>query len=714
MIKSILIPIISFSIVSCNSSSLNNNENQKSNMKTTPVPVCKKQAKSLSIHDHERIDNYYWLNDRENKDVIEYLNAENDYTSKIMKSTEKFQTDLYKELRGRIKEEDQSVPYFYNGYHYITKYNKGSEHPIYSRKKKSLSSTEEIIMDGNKMAEGFDYFDFGSFEVSLDNEILAFSYDTLSRRMYDIKFKNLSTNEEYPEIIRNTTGSMAWANDNKTVYYTKQDPVTLRSSQIFKHKLGDNPEKDVLIYDEKDETFDCYVYKSKSDQFIIIGSSSTLTDEYQIINADQLDSDPIVFHPRERGLEYKITHFKDKFYILTNLDAQNFCLMECPQKKTGKDNWKMLINQRENTLIEYIETFENHLVLSERTNGLLQLRIINLTNNEEHYVPFNDEAYIVQSAANYEENTNKLRFWYSSLTTPGTTFEYNMDLKENIVLKQQEIIGDFNAENYISKRIWATARDGVKIPISIVYHKNTPINGDNPLLQYAYGSYGYSTEAYFSSNRLSLLDRGFIFAIAHIRGGEEMGRQWYENGKLLKKKNTFTDFIDCSIHLIDKGYTNEKKLYGAGGSAGGLLMGAVLNMRPDLYNGLIAAVPFVDVITTMLDETIPLTTSEYDEWGNPNNKEYYDYMLSYSPYDNVEKKDYTNLMVTTGLHDSQVQYWEPAKWVAKLRELKTDNKILLLHTNMKAGHGGASGRFEYLKEVAREYAFLFMLENIKS
>lgn len=693
-----------------------NNPAQNSNQMTESItiPECKKQPKSLMIHDHERIDNYYWLNQREDQEVIDYLNAENEYTQQIMHPTKMLQEKLYKEMRGRIKEQDESVPYFFNGYHYLTKYNEGSEHPIFSRKKEHLEANEELLLDCNQMADGFDFFDFGSFDVSPNNSIIGYSYDTLSRRMYDIQFKDLNSNKIYPEIINNTTGSMAWANDNRTVFYTKQDPVTLRSCKIYKHILETDPKNDELVYEEKDETFDCSVYKSKSDKYIIISTSSTLTDEFLLINADEPNSQPKVFHPRERGLEYRIYHYKDQFYVQTNLNAQNFCLMTCPENNTAKDNWKILIEPRTNTLLEYIETFENHLMICERTDGLLQLRIIDLINDTEHFVPTNDESYVIQSAANFELNTNKLRYWYSSLTTPGTTYEYDMDSKEHTILKQKEVLGDFNPENYISKRIWASSRDGVKIPISIVYRKDVAINGENPLLQYAYGSYGYSMEPYFSSNRLSLLDRGFIFAIAHIRGGEELGRQWYENGKLLKKKNTFTDFIDCSLFLIENNYTNKEKLYASGGSAGGLLMGAVYNMRPDLYKGMIAAVPFVDVVTTMLDESIPLTTSEYDEWGNPNNKEYYEYMLSYSPYDNVEAKEYTNLLVTTGLHDSQVQYFEPAKWVAKLRELKTDNNLVLLHTNMKTGHGGASGRFEYLKEIALDYAFLFMLEDIKN
>ena len=703
--KKFIYPIALLLLMSCNN-------NQKSQMeeKYSP-PVCKKNPKTLTIHGDTRTDNYYWLNQREKPEVIEYLEAENTFTNSILKETENTQKELYNQMRSRIKEDDQSVPFYFNGYYYSTKYKKGAEHPIHTRKVALESNEEEILLDGNKMAVGFDYFDLGDFEVSKNNAILAYSYDTLSRRMYDIRFKDLETGELFNEIIKNTTGSMEWANDNKSVFYTQQDPKTLRSNKIFKHILGTNPNQDQLIFEEKDETFSCGIYKTKSQKFLMISSSSTLTDEVRYISADNPSQTPILFQERTRGLEYKVYHFQDKFFIQTNLAANNFCLMECAANSTNKENWKMVIPNRADTLIEYIEIFENHLLVCERSKGLMNFRIINSITKSEHYIEFPEESYVAYSTANYQFDTQELRFWYNSLVTPGTTFQYNMDTKERIILKQRQVLGDFNAENYTSSRLWATSRDGVKIPISIVHKKGLTLNGKNPLLQYAYGSYGYSMEPNFSSNRLSLLDSGFIFAIAHIRGGEEMGRNWYEDGKLLKKKNTFTDFIDCSAFLIKEGYTNSNQLYGMGGSAGGLLMGAIYNMRPDLYNGLIAAVPFVDVVTTMLDEDIPLTTGEYDEWGNPNDSVYYHYMLSYSPYDNVEAKDYTNLLVTTGLHDSQVQYWEPAKWVAKLRELKTDNNLVLLKTNMSAGHGGSSGRFEYLKEVALEYAFLLMLEN---
>ena len=705
--KKFIYPVIlCFILLACT-----NSTNQKNMSDQILPPICNKIPKTLSIHSDERTDNYYWLNERENNAVIDYLNAENKYTDAILEGTNKIQDSLYTEMRNRIKEDDQSVPFFFNGYFYSTKYNKGAEHPIHTRRLALESNDEEVLLDGNKMAKGFDYFDLGGFEVSKDNKIIAYSYDTLSRRMYNLQFKNLETGKLYPEIIKNTTGSLEWADDNKTVFYTKQDPITLRSNKIFKHILGTETENDELVFEEKDETFDCGVYKTKSQKYLMITSSSTLTDEVQYIPANSPNDKPTVIQERTRGLEYKVYHFGDKFYIQTNLEAQNFCLMECDEKNTTTKNWKMVIPNRNETLIEYIEIFKKHILICERTGGLMHFRIINTESNNEHYLEFPEDSYVAYTSANFQFETNKLRFWYNSLVTPGTTFEYDMNSKERVILKQREVIGDFNSENYTSTRLWATAKDGIKIPISLVHKKGINLDGNNPLLQYAYGSYGYSMDPNFSSNRLSLLDRGFIFAIAHIRGGEEMGRSWYENGKLLKKKNTFTDFIDCSEFLIKEGYTNNKNLYGSGGSAGGLLMGAIYNMRPDLYHGLIAAVPFVDVITTMLDDDIPLTTSEYDEWGNPNDSIYYKYMLSYSPYDNVEAKDYTNLLVTTGLHDSQVQYWEPAKWVAKLRELKTDNNLVLLKTNMNAGHGGSSGRFEYLKEVALEYAFLLMLEE---
>jgi len=674
-------------------------------------PVCEIKPNKLSIHDNERTDNYYWLNDREDPDVISYLKDENEYTNQKLKDTEIFQKELFNELKNRIKEDDQSVPYNYNGYSYWKRFNKGDEHPNYLRKKTGTDK-EEILLNGNEMAKKYDFFDIGDYDISINNKLMAYAIDTLSRRIYQIQIKNLLTNEVFPETLHNTTGSMVWANDNQTIFYSKQDTQTLRSSQIFAHKLGTDQNEDILIYEEKDETFYCYVYKSKSDKYIIINSSSTLSDEYRLINANQPFEESKMFQEREKGTEYSIYHHKEKFYVLTNEDHKNFSLKTCPINQTNKENWETLIEGNNDVLLEGIDVFDEFLVITERSKGLLNLKVIDLKNNVEHYIPFSEPTYVVQTSVNLIMETNLLRYTYNSMINPGTVYEYNMNNHERKILKEKEVLGGYNKDKYQSDRLWAEARDGTKIPISIVHKKGIELNNSNPTLIYGYGSYGYSIDPSFSSNRLSLLDRGYVFAIAHIRGGEELGREWYEDGKLFNKKNTFYDFIDCGKFLIEKKYTNNDHLYAAGGSAGGLLMGAVINMNSSLFKGVIAHVPFVDVVTTMLDESIPLTTGEYDEWGNPNQKKYYDYMLSYSPYDNIKETNYPNLLVTTGLHDSQVQYWEPAKWVAKLRTKKTDNNLLLLKTNMKAGHGGASGRFEYLKEIALDYAFLFKLENI--
>ena len=618
-------------------------------------------------------------------------------------------------MKGRIKEDDESVPYKLNGYWYITRFEKGYDYPVYSRKKETLEADEEVMFNVNEMAKDFEYYSLGGLNVSPDNTMVAFGTDTVSRRQYTIRIKNLETGEIYDENIENTTGGSTWANDNKTLYYTKKDPQTLRSFRIYKHILGTDPETDELVYEEEDETFNSYVYKSKSREYIIIGSHSTLTTEYRILDANTPDKEFKIFQPRERGLEYSIAHYKDDFYIVTNKDdATNFKLMKTPLGQTEKEHWEDVIPHRKDFLLEDIDIFQKYLVVSERTNGLNKIRIIEWEGNKEYYIPFDNETYTAYTSINPDFNTDLLRYTYNSLTTPTSVVEYDMKTGDKTILKEQEVLGgNFDKDNYTSERIWATAKDGTSIPVSLVYKKGLQKDQKNPLLQYAYGSYGSTIDPYFSTVRLSLLDRGFIYAIAHIRGGEYLGREWYENGKLFQKKNTFTDFIDVSEFLIQENYTSSNQLYAMGGSAGGLLMGAVVNMAPNLYNGVIAAVPFVDVITTMLDDSIPLTTGEYDEWGNPNEKSYYDYMKSYSPYDNVVKQDYPNMLITTGLHDSQVQYWEPAKWIAKLREYKTDQNVLLLHTNMDAGHGGASGRFEALKEVAEEYAFLLDLEGIK-
>ncbi|WP_350286018.1 S9 family peptidase [uncultured Croceitalea sp.] len=679
----------------------------------TTIPIAKKVKRKLEIHGDVRVDNYYWLNERENPEVISYLEAENTYYSDQTEHTKVFQDELFLEMKSRIKEDDESVPYKYNGYFYLTRYELGKEYPIYSRKKESLTANEEVLFNCNDMADGHDYFNLRGVSVSPNNSLATFAIDTVSRRQYHIQIKNLKTGEIYPDKIENTTGSAVWATDNKTIFYTKKDPVTLRSDKIYKHVLGTDAAQDVLVFNEEDDTFNTFVYKTKSKKYIVVGSVSTLTSEYQILPADQPNGEFKVFSKRERGLEYSISHYEDNFYVLTNKDrATNFKLMQVGTSETSHENWQEFIPHREDVLLEDIEIFKDYYVLSEREQGLNRLKIVRWDGSDSYYLPFESETYVAGTTTNLDFNTETLRYYYNAMISPYSIVDFNMRTKGKQVLKEQEVLGGkFDKDNYRSKRIWAIARDGTKIPISLAYHKNTAFNVSTPLLQYAYGSYGSTIDPYFSTVRLSLLDRGFIFAIAHVRGGEYLGRPWYENGKLLNKKNTFSDFVDVSKHLIAERYTSEKHLYAMGGSAGGLLMGAVVNMAPELYNGVVAQVPFVDVITTMLDDTIPLTTGEYDEWGNPNEKAYYDYMKSYSPYDNVEAKAYPNLLVTTGLHDSQVQYWEPAKWVAKLRAYKTDDNQLFLDTNMEAGHGGASGRFEALKETAKEYAFIFDLEG---
>lgn len=677
-------------------------------------PIAAKKPHQLTMHNDIRTDYYYWMKDRENPEVIEYLNAENDFYQKSTAHTQKFQKDLFDEMKARIKEDDSSVPYLYNGYYYITRFEKNKGYPIYTRKKGSLDAAEEILFDCNEMAEGESYFNLKGISISDDNKWAAFAVDTVSRREYVIQIKNLETGEILPEKIEKTTGRSTWAADNQTLFYSRQDPETLRAEKIYKHTKNQNPASDQVVFHEKDETFTTYVYRSKSRKYIIIGSNSTLTTEYQILKADQPNGDFTIFQPRERGHEYSIAHYDDSFYIVTNTDAStNFKLMQTNEELTQKKYWKEVIAHRNDVLIEGVDIFKNYLVISERSNGLTQLNIRPWDAPEKaYYLPFPNETYTAYTTTNVDFDTDQLRFAFQSMATPASVMEINMKTQEQTVLKEQEVLGDFNKDDYEEVRLWATAQDGTEIPISVVYKKGIEKNGKNPLLLYAYGSYGATMDPYFSTTRLSLLDRGFIYAIAHVRGGEELGREWYENGKLLKKKNTFTDFIDCSQFLIDQKYTSAKHLYAEGGSAGGLLMGAIINMAPELYNGVIAQVPFVDVVTTMLDDSIPLTTGEYDEWGNPNDKIYYDYMKSYSPYDNVVAQDYPNLYISTGFHDSQVQYWEPAKWIAKIRALRTNNNQLYLDTNMDAGHGGASGRFESLKELAKEFSFLLDLEGI--
>lgn len=710
MRKILFIPAVCFIFASSCS-----NKNEQKMSENIQAPIAKIKPVVLTKHGDSRTDNYFWLNDKENPKVIDYLNKENEYYEKMTAHTKSFQKELFEEMKSRIKEDDASVPYLYNGYYYITRFEKGKDYPIYSRKKGNLEAKEEVLFDCNDLAKGHSFFNLSGISISPDNKMAAFSVDVVSRRIYTLKIKNLETGEILSDKIENTTGGATWANDNKTIFYTRKDKVTLRSDKIYKHKVGEDASKDVMIFHEKDDTFDTFIYKEKSKKYLVIGSTSTLTSEYRILNADTPDGEFKIFQPRIRGLEYSISHFGTYFYITTNKDgATNFKLMKTPEIATAKENWKDLIAHREDVLLEDIEIFKNYLVVEERSNGLNRIRIMPWSGEGEYYLPFESETYTAYTSTNVDFDTEILRYSYQSMITPASIIDFNMKTKTKEVKKEQQILGGkFDKNNYIEERIWATAKDGTKIPVSMVYRKGIKKDGSNPALLYAYGSYGITMDAYFSSSRLSLLDRGFIYAIAHVRGGEDMGRKWYEEGKLLKKINTFTDYIDCSKFLIEQKYTSPAHLYAEGGSAGGLLMGAVINMAPNLYHGVIAQVPFVDVITTMLDDSIPLTTGEYDEWGNPNEKQYYDYIKQYSPYDNVIPQNYPNMLVTTGLHDSQVQYWEPVKWVAKLRATKTDKNLLILNINMEAGHGGASGRFEALKEVAKEYSFLLDLEGIK-
>jgi oligopeptidase B len=718
-IKYKCIGLIAFAALAqaCNFSSKEKSTVERSEIKP---PSAEKIPHELVANGNKRIDNYYWMKlseeqrntaekDQQTKKVLNYLTAENDYLTANLKHTEPLQEKIYNEIVGRIKQTDESVPFKDNGYWYYTRYEEKQEYPVYCRKKGSLTAKEEILLNVNDLAKGHSYYSIDDLSVSEDNNLLAYAEDSVSRRRYTIYVKDLRTGKLVEEPVPNTEGEITWANDNKTYFYTRKDSVTLRSRWIVKHKLGTSHKQDKIVYEEKDETFYTGISKTKSKKFLVIWSGSTLTNDFHILNANTPDGAFKQFTPRERGLEYNIDHYGNKFYVVTNLDALNFRLMETPDSKTAKANWKEKIPHRKDTMLSGIEIFKDYLVVSEKANANTLMRIIDQKTGKKHYLDFGEPAFTVYPSVNLDFDTELLRFGYTSLTTPNSTFDYNLRTKDKKLLKQEEVVGGYNPEDYITERLWATSDDGTKIPMSIVYKKGIKKDGTNPTLLGGYGSYGYSNDPTFSSARLSLLDRGFVYAIGHIRGGQEMGRQWYEDGKMFKKKNTFTDFIDCAEFLIEDNYTNPQKLFATGGSAGGLLMGAVINMRPELFKGVIAEVPFVDVVTTMLDETIPLTTGEFDEWGNPKTIESYMYMLDYSPYDQVKPQAYPNMLVTTGLHDSQVQYWEPAKWVAKLRELKTDTNKLYLRTNMETGHGGTTGRFKVYKETAQEFAFLIDL-----
>ncbi|MBC8346268.1 MAG: S9 family peptidase [Candidatus Marinimicrobia bacterium] len=693
-------------------------------MQNQSPPDATKKPHEMTIHGDTRVDDYYWMRlsdeqksakekDSHTQEVVDYIDGENAYTQKRLKHTEKFQNDLFDEIVGRIKKDDESVPYLDNGYYYYTRFEKGKEYVIHCRKKESLDAAEEVILDENKLAEGFDYFAIGGMAVSPDNQWLAFGVDTLSRRFYEIHFKDLKTGKVLKQTIENTTGGVAWANDNETVFYTSKNKITLLSEKIYRHKVGSDYKNDALVYTEDDESYYIGVYRSKSGEYIIIYNSSTLVSDYHILRADNPEGGFKNFSPRGTKHEYGIDHYEDKFYIVTNWEAKNNRLMETPEGDTDMSNWKEVIAHRNDVHLLGLEIFKNHLVISERKDGLRGLRIINQKTGKDEYIDFGEATYTASISVNEDFNTNVLRYSYTSMVTPRSTYDYNMDSGEKILMKQQEVVGGYDQEAYHSERLYATADDGQKVPISLVYRKDSKTDNPQNLLLYAYGSYGYTMDPSFSSTRLSLLDRGFVFAIAHVRGSQIYGRQSYDDGKMLKKKNTFTDFIHVGKYLVSVGVTTPDQLFCQGGSAGGLLIGAVVNMAPELWKGAIAAVPFVDVVTTMLDATIPLTSNEWDEWGNPDQKVYYDYMLSYSPYDQVQDRAFPNMLVTSGFFDSQVQYWEPLKWMAKLRDHWQGDNDLYLHMNMDAGHGGKSGRFRRYHEVALEYAFMFDLAGIK-
>lgn len=681
------------------------------------APIAEIIPYTRSIHEDDVVDNYYWMIDFFKKgpysqQVISYLKKENDYTDAMMSGTKLLQENLFTEMKNRIKEKDESVPVYKNGYYYYMRTETGKQYYKYCRKAGNLSSEEEVLLDVDVMAEGHAYYALAGFQVSSDNNLLAYGEDTVSRRQYTVHIKDLRTGEILKDKIHSTNGNIAWANDNTTLFYTANNPETLLSEKIKKHILNTDEAEDKIVYAEKDKSNYIGVEKSKNSKYILIETRGTLSSETFFIDASKPGGEFKSFQPRMKEVLYDVIPLDDIFLIRTNWNAKNFRLMESPLNKTESINWKEVIPHRADVLLSGIEEFKNFLVINERKNGLVKMLVRNLNSGEEYYLDFGEPAYTANTGGNPEYNSTQLRYNYSSLVTPASVYDYDMVTQSKTLMKQQEVVGGYNLDDYATERLYATATDGTRIPVSIVYKKGFVKNGKAPLLLYAYGSYGMSMDASFASTRLSLLDRGFAFAIAHIRGGQEMGRQWYEDGKMLKKKNSFTDFIDAGKFLIKENFTSQKHLYAQGGSAGGLLMGAVVNMAPELFNGVIAQVPFVDVVNTMLDESIPLTTNEFDEWGNPKNKEAYFYMKSYSPYENVAKKDYPNMLITTGLHDSQVQYFEPAKWVAKLRAMKTGDRVLMLHTNMEFGHDGASGRFDYLKDVALNYAFLFALEGI--
>ncbi|MDE1465388.1 S9 family peptidase [Spartinivicinus poritis] len=678
------------------------------NMLKSP-PVAKQQPKMLKVHGEERVDPYFWLRDDERKaqPVLDYLQAENNYTQTSLKPVSHLQEQLYQEMIGRLEKDDSSVPYQRGDYWYYSRFEGDDEYEKLCRRKGHLTATETIILDLNQRAEPYNYYQLGEAEVSFNQQLLAFSEDTQGRRQYSIHIKSLTTGKLLTDELTGTSGDIAWASDNKTLFYTRKHPKTLLPYQVYRHELGTDQKQDQLVYEETDNQFYISLYTTKSHQYVVIELTSTRTSDIKLIDANNPLAKPVSFVSRESGHEYEVVDVADKFFIRTNWQAENFRLMTVDKRHMGdKQVWQEVVPHRADIFLEDLEAFKGFLVIAERTNGLLQLRIRQLSDNKDHYLDFGEPAYTAYIGHNEELDTEILRFGYSSLTTPDSVFDYNMRTRQKVLLKQDKVVGAFKPSLYQSERLMVAARDGTKVPVSLVYRKGFRRQAGHPLLIYGYGAYGSSLDPFFSSARLSLLDRGVVYALAHVRGGEDLGRQWYEAGRLDHKLNSFNDFIDVTRYLVSAGYGAADNVFAMGGSAGGLLVGAVANMAPELYRGIVAEVPFVDVLTTMLDETIPLTTNEYEEWGNPHERHAYEYIKSYSPYDNITRQAYPNMLITAGLHDSQVQYWEPAKWVAKLRQHDTSNNQILLYTEMEAGHSGVSGRYQAYRELAMEYAFV--------
>ena len=671
---------------------------------TSQPPIAQSQPQVLSLHGDDRVDPYYWLRDRENPEVIAYLEAENAYSKAVMEPTESCQQRLYDEMLGRIQETDLSVPIFHGGYYYYTRTEEGKAYPIHCRKQGGLEAAEEILVDENELAVGQEFFDLGAFEPSPNHQLLAYTTDTSGAERYDLFVCNLATGQRYSEQMSDV-GGVAWAGDNQTLFYTKLDE-TNRPYQLWRHILGEDVVQDTLLYEESDEAFYIDIFFSRSQSYLFLVCDSKITSEVYYLDANIPAGSFQVIEPRRKGIEYHVEHWGDRFYILTNENAINFQLMETLVSSPGAAHWRVFIPHDEKVLLEDVDAYADHLVISERRGGLPTLRVYKLSTGTTQTLSFPEPTYSVYAQSGPEFQTNIVRFTYTSLITPASVFDYDMDTQERELKKETPVLGGYDHSQYASEWLMATAQDGTQIPISIVYKKSTKKTGKSPLYLIGYGSYGYPYPVTFSSNRLSLLDRGIVCAIAHIRGGGELGRKWYEDGKFLQKQNTFSDFIACAEQLIQEQWTSPDHLAISGGSAGGLLMGAVLNARPELFKVAIAQVPFVDVVTTILDPDLPLSVIEWDEWGNPNQPEFYTYMKSYSPYDNVKAQGYPHLLITAGLNDPRVSYWEPAKWTAKLRTLKTDQNQLLLKTNMGAGHSGASGRYERLKELTFEYAFV--------